>query len=140
MIRPNQDSSLFQDSSLNRTPGEKFYISGYKGPNQILQDFSDRVRNLIYVVKFSYPEGEIVTRTSSLWWTVRKYVTLGKSTYVPIGKTNSNLTYGVRNKTEHDRLVQILKHIGAILLERLHKQQQVILQKKLKKTRASYIL
>ena len=38
MIPPNQGSSLFQDSSINLTPGENCYISGYKGPNEIYED------------------------------------------------------------------------------------------------------
>ena len=35
MIPPIQGSSLSQDSSLNRTPRENCYISGYEGPNEI---------------------------------------------------------------------------------------------------------
>ena len=35
MIPQNQGSSLSHDSSLNMTPRENFYISGYEGPNEI---------------------------------------------------------------------------------------------------------
>ena len=62
MIPPNQGSILFHDSSLNRTPRENCYISGYKGPNEILQDSPDREQTLFSVVKFSDPDDEIVTR------------------------------------------------------------------------------
>ena len=61
MIPLNQGSILFQDSSLNMTPRENCYISGYKGPNEISQDVPNRTWNLIYVVKFSDPDDE--TRT-----------------------------------------------------------------------------
>ena len=61
MIPPNQGSSLSQDSSLNRTPRENCYISGYKGPNEISQDVSKRENNLISMVKVSDLEGETVT-------------------------------------------------------------------------------
>ena len=62
MIPPNQSSHLSQDSSLNKTPREKCYISGYEGPNEILKDFIDREWTLIYVVNVSYHDGEIGTR------------------------------------------------------------------------------
>ena len=39
-----------------------FYISGYQGPNEFYQDFSEREYNFIYVVKFSYPEDKTMTR------------------------------------------------------------------------------
>ena len=55
MIPPKQDSILFWDSSLNRTPRENFYISSYKGPYEISQDVLNRAWTLIYVVKFSDP-------------------------------------------------------------------------------------
>ena len=61
MIPPNKGSSLSLDSSLNRIPRENCYISGYKGSNEIYQDVPNRVRTLIYVVKFLDPEDEIVT-------------------------------------------------------------------------------
>ena len=61
MFPPNQDSILFQDSSLNKTPRDNCCISGYKNPNSISQDVIDRAQTLIYVVKFSDPEGEIMT-------------------------------------------------------------------------------
>ena len=64
MIPPNQDSNLFQDSSLNRTPRDNCYISGYKAPNEIYQDVLDMEWTLISVVKFLDPKGEIVTRGS----------------------------------------------------------------------------
>ena len=65
MFPPNQGSSLFHDSSLNRTPRENCYIPGYKGPNEIFQDVPDMERTLIYVIKYLDPESEIVTRGSS---------------------------------------------------------------------------
>ena len=64
MNAPNQGSSLSQDSSLNRTPWEHFYNSGYKGPNEILQDVLEREQTIISVVKVSYPENETVIRGS----------------------------------------------------------------------------
>ena len=65
MIPPNQGSILSQDASLNKTPCENCYIWGYEGPNEILQDIQYRAWTLIYVVKISDPEGEIVTHGSS---------------------------------------------------------------------------
>ena len=50
MIPPSQGSILFQDSSLNKTPGGNGYILGYKGPNEIYQDVIERARNLISMV------------------------------------------------------------------------------------------
>ena len=64
MIPPYQGSSPFQDSSLNKTPRENFYISVYEGPNEILQDVPNRERAALSVVKVSDPEGEIVTHGS----------------------------------------------------------------------------
>ena len=64
MIPPNQGSSLFQNSSLNRTPRENCYILGYKGPNGISQDVLDRAQTAISVVKVSKLDDEIVTRGS----------------------------------------------------------------------------
>ena len=64
MIPPNQGSNPFQDSSLNRTPRENYYISGYEDPNEIFKDVPNREWNLIFVIKFSYPEDETVTRGS----------------------------------------------------------------------------
>ena len=46
------------------TLGENCYISGYKGPNEIYKDVLERAQNLIFVVKFSDPEDETVTRGS----------------------------------------------------------------------------
>ena len=65
MIPPNQGSSLFQDSSLNRTPRKNGCISGYEGPNEIFQDVLDRARNLISMVKVSDPDDERGTHGSS---------------------------------------------------------------------------
>ena len=62
MIPLNQSSSLFQDSPLNRTPRENFYISSWEGPNEISQDVPDRERIVIYVVKFLDSDDEIGTR------------------------------------------------------------------------------
>ena len=64
MIPPNQGSSLFQDSSLNKKPRENCYILGYKSPNGISQDFIDREWTFLSVVKFLDTEGETVTRGS----------------------------------------------------------------------------
>ena len=64
MIPPNQGSNLFQDSSLNRTPGENCYISGYQGPNEISQDVPKMARNVIFGVEVSDPEDETVTHGS----------------------------------------------------------------------------
>ena len=64
MIPPIQGSILFQDSSLNMTPRENCNISGYKDPNEILQDFLDRAWILIFVVNNLDPEGETVTHGS----------------------------------------------------------------------------
>ena len=43
------------------TPRENFYISGYKGPNEISQDVLEMEWNLLSVIKFSDPEDETVT-------------------------------------------------------------------------------
>ena len=61
MIPPNQGSSLFQDSSLNRTHGINCNISRYKDPNQVLKDVPDRERTAISVVNVLGPEGETMT-------------------------------------------------------------------------------
>ena len=59
MIPPNQGSILSLDSSLNKTPRDNFYISGYEGLNS--QDVLNREWTVISVVKVSDPEGETVT-------------------------------------------------------------------------------
>ena len=61
MIPPNQGSSLFQDSSLNRTPGANCYILGYKGPNEISKDILEMEQTIISLVQVSELEDEIVT-------------------------------------------------------------------------------
>ena len=61
MIPPNKGPSVFQDSSLNRTPSENRYILGYKGPNQIYQDVIDREQNLLSIVNVFDTDDE--TRT-----------------------------------------------------------------------------
>ena len=61
MIPPNHGSSLLHDSSLNMTPGEHCYVSGYEGPNEIPQDVPYRAWNLIYVVNVSDLEDETMT-------------------------------------------------------------------------------
>ena len=61
MIPSIQGCSLFQDSSLNRTPKENCYMSSYKGPNEIYEDFIEREWNLISMVDVSDPEDETVT-------------------------------------------------------------------------------
>ena len=63
-IPPSQGSSLSQDSSPNRTPGENCYISGYKGTNEISQYFLDREWILISLVNVSDPKDETGTRGS----------------------------------------------------------------------------
>ena len=60
MIPPNQVSNLFQDSSLNMTPMENFYIYGYKGEHEFLQDVPNRAWNLLSMVKFLDPDDETV--------------------------------------------------------------------------------
>ena len=52
MIPPNQGSRLSQDSSLNKTPWENCYISGYEGPNENLQDVPNRERTFISLENF----------------------------------------------------------------------------------------
>ena len=61
MIPPNQGSSLFQNSSLNKTPEENCNILGYRGPNGIPKDVPEREWNLTYVVLISELEDETVT-------------------------------------------------------------------------------
>ena len=61
MIPPKQGSSLFQDSSLNRTPRDNFFISSYKGPNEISQDVPNRAWNLYSLLKISNPKDEPMT-------------------------------------------------------------------------------
>ena len=61
MIPPNHGSSLSQDSSLNRTPRDNFYISGYEGTNEILQDVPYREWTIISMVKYLDPDDEIGT-------------------------------------------------------------------------------
>ena len=41
---------------------DNFYISGQEGSNQISQYFLDREHTLIFVVRFSDPEDETMTR------------------------------------------------------------------------------
>ena len=65
MILPNQGSSLFEDSFLNRTPRDNCFISGYEGPNESFQDFPNKAWNLISMVKLSDPDDETGTRGSS---------------------------------------------------------------------------
>ena len=54
--------SPFQDSSLNMTPGENCYISGYKGPNEIYEDVLEIKQTLIFVVQVSDLEDKTMTR------------------------------------------------------------------------------
>ena len=55
MIPPNQGSSLSLNSSLNRTPRENCYISGYERPNEIDQDVTYRAQTVLYLVKVLDP-------------------------------------------------------------------------------------
>ena len=82
MIPPNQGSILSRDASLNRTPRDNCYISGYEGPNEILQDVIDRAWTLILVVKCLEPEGETVTRGR-----LYKFSTLNSLEIRHLGKT-----------------------------------------------------
>ena len=82
MFPPNQGSSLFQDSSLNMTPREKYYILGYKIPNGILKDVLEREQKLIYVVKVADPDDETGT-CGSLY----KFAMLNSSEISHLGKT-----------------------------------------------------
>ena len=82
MIPPNQGSNLSLDLSLHMTPREYCYISGYKGPNEISQDVPYRGRDLIFVVKFSDPEGETITRGN-----LYKFVMMTSPEISHIGKT-----------------------------------------------------
>ena len=61
MILPNHGFSLFQDSSLNRTPTKNRYILCYEIPNEISQDFLDRAWTLLSVVKIADLEDQTVT-------------------------------------------------------------------------------
>ena len=82
MIPTNQVSSHSLDSSLNRTPRENCYISGYEDPNEISQDVPNRARTVISVVKVSDPEGETVT-CGSLY----KFTMLNSPKISDLGKT-----------------------------------------------------
>ena len=82
MIPPNQGSSLSLDSSLKRKPRENCYILGYEGPNEILQNVTDREQPIISVIKFSNPEGETVTRGSPY-----KFIMLNSPKLSHCGKT-----------------------------------------------------
>ena len=82
MIPPNQVSNLFQDSSLNMTPMETFYIYGYKGEHEFLQDVPNRAWTLISMVKVLHPKDETVTRGS-----LYKFAMLNSSEINDLGKT-----------------------------------------------------
>ena len=82
MFPPNKGSSLFQDSSLNRTPRENCNISGYKDPNEFLQDFPDRERTFLSLVKGSDPDDETWTRRSPY-----KFAILNSPEIIHLGKT-----------------------------------------------------
>ena len=58
---------------------------GYEGPNEILQDVPDRAWAVLYVVKFSDPEGETTTRGSSY-----KFVMLNSPEISHLGKNLIN--------------------------------------------------
>ena len=82
MIPPNQGSILFKDSTLNRTPWENSYISGYKGPNEIFQDVQYRAWNLVSMVNVSDFGGETVRRGS-----LYKFAMLKSPEISHLGKT-----------------------------------------------------
>ena len=64
MIPPNQGSSLFQDSSLNRKPSENFYILGYQSPTEIYQYVTKREHTVHSVLEYLDPEDETMTNGS----------------------------------------------------------------------------
>ena len=64
MITPSQGSSLFHDSSLNKTPGDNCYILGYKGPNEMFEAVPKRAWTVLSVVEVWVPDDETVTRGS----------------------------------------------------------------------------
>ena len=82
MIPPNQGSSLFQDSSLNRTPRQNCYISSHEGPNEISQDVPKIVETVTSVVKVSDPDDETVTHGSPY-----KFAMLNNPKIRHLGKT-----------------------------------------------------
>ena len=61
MIPPHYGSILFQNSSLNRTPRENFYILSYIGPNEIYEYFPKIEWNLLSIFLVSDLEDEPVT-------------------------------------------------------------------------------
>ena len=61
MIFPSKDSSLFQDSSLNKTLGENCDIASYKDPNEVLQDLLDREQTVLSMVKVLDHDDEMGT-------------------------------------------------------------------------------
>ena len=71
MIPPNQGYSLSHDSSLNMIPRKNCYISGYKGPNEILQDVPDREQIVIPVIKVLDPDDETRTCRSPYKFSIR---------------------------------------------------------------------
>ena len=95
------------------------------------------------MVKFLDPEGEIVTCGSPYKFAMLKSLEishLGKTLISPIGQTNYGKKYGVGKRIDEATSVKSFRHRGEVLLDILQKQYQAILQKKLKKTRASDIL
>ena len=70
MIPPIHGSILFQDSSLNMTPGENCYILGYKGPNEIYEDVPEMEYTLISLIQILYPKDETVTCGSPYNFTI----------------------------------------------------------------------
>ena len=64
------------------TPWGNCYISGYEVPNEIFKDVPDMEWNLILVLKFSYPEGEVVTHGS-----LYKFAMLNSPEIRHLGKT-----------------------------------------------------
>ena len=83
MIPPNQGSILFQDSSLNRKPRENCNISGYKAPNEILQDVPNSAWTVLFLVNVSDPKGEKLTRVSPY-----KFAMLNSFEISHLGKTH----------------------------------------------------
>ena len=64
------------------THGENCYISGYQGPNEILQDVPEIARTVILVVEVSDPEYETVTHGSPYNFAMLNSIEIGH-----LGKT-----------------------------------------------------
>ena len=118
MISPSQASSLFQKSSINRTPGEICNILGYRGPNGIPEDFTERERTLISLVDVSDPEDETMKRGSPynfIMLNSPKTGHLGKT--INSDETNSDETCCVGSGTCEVTSVRNFRHRGVLISE-----------------------